>query len=272
MDELLVPSPTGAGKVKEGFERLFNLACERLTPDHATKVLAGMVRTLRSEINSAKYLEELKKPVSHPDISCDQMLLYFENEYPKLFGKFRNEPYLPKIIQKVAAILTKDIEACRELGVDPGKSVLLYGGVGVGKSSIMKTFQHILSTLQNPKYPTYRIKHAKEVALDFQEKGAVCMNRYTSLAKIGNIEGIGWLFEDMGTEAVAANYSNKDNVFETIIQLIDPKLEMRGKVHFTMNLKAQDVVKYYGERVESRLKAMCNPINFPPEAVNMRKI
>jgi DNA replication protein DnaC len=90
----------------------------------------------------------------------------------------------------------------------------------------------------------------KEIGLD-------AINRFRNVATV--------CFNDIGTEietGVSSNYGNKKNVLaEIILNHYERNEDKVFRYHFTTNLSASEVGKHYTQRVQSRLREMCNIIS-----------
>jgi len=80
-----------------------------------------------------------------------------------------------------------------------------------------------------------------------------------------------YCFDDLGTEDEVRHYGSVTNVLGQII-LMRYELFQSRKVmtHFTSNLTSDQIGNHYGERVRSRLREMCNWIEYSPESRDKR--
>lgn len=147
------------------------------------------------------------------------------------------------------------------------KGILLCGGVGCGKTQIMKLFAI-------NKKANYDVLNCMDMANRFVQMGNTkdsfdMMDRYsmihrTELKSLWNLEqeAVGICFDDMGTEAERQIYGNRTNV---IAELIQRRYGNRNGLpfhytHITTNLGAMELEKQYGPRVWDRIKEMFNII------------
>lgn len=153
---------------------------------------------------------------------------------------------------------------------DLNKGLLLVGGVGIGKTTIMQFFK------RNQK-ASYRVMSCREIESDFSAEGEKSV-QYCSYnipiainaSPFGHQE-IGFCFDDLGTEANAKHYGKEKNVMaEIILNRYDNNIPFPC-THITTNLTAAQIKEQYGTRVTDRMKEMFNIITFPKDAKSRRK-
>lgn len=153
---------------------------------------------------------------------------------------------------------------------DLEKGLLLVGGVGIGKTTLMTFFK------QNQKY-SYRMLSCREIESDFSSQGEKSV-QYCSynigIAVNSNPFGhqeIGFCFDDLGTEANAKHYGKEKNVMaEIILNRYDNQLPGYC-THITTNLTAEQIKEQYGTRVTDRMREMFNIITFDKNAKSRRR-
>ena len=154
------------------------------------------------------------------------------------------------------------------LGLDgefnPKKGLFLFGGVGAGKTSIMKIFRLWLNEIQaQTKYNIYSIR---QIEREYKIDGFKALDYYTYKTYINGYgikeyrpENI--CLDDIGTESIAIkNYGDQINVFTELIQdRYDLFIEKNIITHATTNIAPKKFKEIYSdERVESRLREMFN--------------
>jgi GTPase SAR1 family protein len=148
------------------------------------------------------------------------------------------------------------------------KGILLYGGVGVGKSTIMETFK------QNQVF-SYRVVSCRDIENDFANVGVETVGYFSKNHDMPNNAynqtEVGYCFDDFGTEnAVTKYFGNAKNIMaEIILNRYDKRLDPRA-THVTTNLTYNQIVELYGDRVIDRMKENFNFIEFPKEAKSRR--
>lgn len=153
---------------------------------------------------------------------------------------------------------------------DPKKGLLLVGGVGIGKTTLMNFFK------QNQHY-SYRMLSCREIESDFSSDGEKSVQYCSYNIKIAvnanpfGHQEIGFCFDDLGTEANAKHYGKEKNVMaEIILNRYDNQLPGYC-THITTNLTAEQIKQQYGTRVTDRMKEMFNIITFDKNAKSRRK-
>lgn len=153
---------------------------------------------------------------------------------------------------------------------DLKKGLLVVGGVGIGKSTLMTFFK------RNQK-ASYRVISCREIESDFASEGEksvrVCSYNLPVAMNsdpFGHQE-IGFCFDDLGTEANAKHYGQEKNVMaEIILNRYDNNIPFHC-THITTNLTADEIKAQYGTRVTDRIRQMFNIIKFPTDAKSRRK-
>lgn len=130
------------------------------------------------------------------------------------------------------------------------KGIMLLGGVGTGKTLLMRIFQRYLSL----KGKTFAYKHINQIANEYIEIGFSAFNRFD--AKDLWIDEVG-LFDKESVK----RYGNNVNVLEELIMHRYDRFVFAGvKTHVTSNLTPAQMQSEYDPRIWSRLKEMCNMI------------
>jgi hypothetical protein len=203
---------------------------------------------------------------------------YYQKAFAHLLQKGRETygdyfllyPQDTQIIGRLIAWFLKDKTAAKYKKIDLTKGILLSGPVGCGKTSLMNLMSHF-SQDQTPHF----IKSCRDVAFEFEKEGFDVIRRYSGItympgAKPKIIKTI--CFDDLGIEPLLTHYGKECNVMaEIILSRYENFTRHHRLTHFTTNLSAGEIEDFYGPRVRSRLREMCNLIAFPAETPDKRK-
>ena len=134
--------------------------------------------------------------------------------------------------------------------------IMLCGGCGNGKSTVLYAFQRLLNSLHIPKPDndgTYgiRIEDAKSIAY-------LCKSNHESYRYLFNVDMLG--IDDLGIEPVEV--MDYGNVCTPIIDLLTKRYEKQLFTFITTNLTPQQIRGHYGDRIADRLNEMVRKIIF----------
>lgn len=154
-------------------------------------------------------------------------------------------------------------------GYSLNKGLLVLGPVGCGKTTLLRAFA---GNSRN----AFCVVSCRKVVDEYSKTGAIALDTYSSLKPVYAHQyygqtGIGYGFDDLGTEEVKKHFGNEVNTMAEIILNRYDNLGLKGKTHITSNLTISDVEERYGSRVRSRLREMCNLISFNPSSADRRK-
>jgi hypothetical protein len=150
------------------------------------------------------------------------------------------------------------------------KGLLLSGGVGIGKSTLMKFFQR-------NQVASFKVIACQDVEAEFAINGDEAMDEYAENRKIAvnsdafGHQSIGYCFDDLGAEDASKHYGRVKNVMQTVIlKRYDLDLPY-WTTHITTNLSADQLMERYDNRAMDRMRAMFNIIDFPITEKSRRK-
>lgn len=154
-----------------------------------------------------------------------------------------------------------------ESELDRNKGILLMGGVGTGKTTIMKAF------FNNP-LSSFRVTSARRISYDFAESGFAIVKNYAGLDTtprntFGQTE-LGLCIDDLGTDEERKHYGDKVNALTEILLNRYDSIPHRF-THITTNLNADAIEKIYGSRIRSRMREMFNLVTFDTKAPDRRR-
>jgi len=237
-----------------------------LTEDEIQKILFEKRKEKAGKIRLAEYTKKLsEEPIIYLP-KKDEYLKGFEQKSGLLIDNY-NE----KIINNLCGYFSG--EESKEY--DLKKGILLFGGVGCGKTSLMTWFK---VNIINP----YLVISCRQVSYDYSEHGSESIKRYNGLIKSNSYERpnvqFGVCFDDLGTEDDKKHFGNQSNVMADILLnrydklKIGDKSYLQAKTHITTNLSRKEIIEKYGSRVESRLDEMFNIFMFDKTNPDRRKL
>ena len=134
--------------------------------------------------------------------------------------------------------------------------IMLCGGCGNGKSTMLKAFQKLLNDLRIPKPHndgTYGIQIVDAKYIVYQ-----CKNNYDAYRNLIKVDMLG--IDDLGTEP--SEVMDYGNVYTPVIDLLTKRYEEQLFTVITTNLTPQQIRGHYGDRIADRLNEMVKKIVF----------
>lgn len=205
------------------------------------------------------YLSSLTTERQYPQFRAEELMDFFKMQYQ-----------VDDANRAVVANLCFYFSGDKRFSGDLNKGLLLSGGVGVGKTSLMQFFA------RNQIF-SYRMVHCRDVEKNFAQDGYDAIDKYSNnlpVAINANPFGhqiIGFCFDDLGTEENSKHYGKEKNMMaEILLNRYDFKLPYHS-THITTNLTAAEIKEQYGTRVTDRLREMVNVITFDKNTQSRRK-
>jgi DNA replication protein DnaC len=196
---------------------------------------------------------EIKSHYSYTDI-----INWLQTKGVQLYGnhfKIIETDY--QVIYKLIAYFLKDEPRCHLYNIDLTKGILLAGPIGSGKTTLLNLMKHLTPTEHK-----FFVKPCRDVSFEFIQEGYQIIHKY-SISKLYHAEVRTICFDDLGIENNLKYYGNECNVMaEILLSRYDLFIAKQIKTHLTTNLSASEIETIYGNRVRSRLRAMCNLIAF----------
>ena len=138
--------------------------------------------------------------------------------------------------------------------LDESKGLLIYGGVGVGKTIITKAIQDVVNFYD---FEKYYYTTSDWITQDVNANGDTCLFAYRLKNRI---------VDDIGSEGVSNSYGNRRLVINNVIKDRYESFQTSGlKTIFTTNVDLNKLSEIYGDREVSRVTEMCNVIIYPSD-------
>lgn len=190
----------------------------------------------------------------------DKMLIYLDAKGKLLFGeKFKIYKEDRTILYKLCLYFIQDEKACKELGIDIDKGILLSGPVGCGKTSLIRLLKYLV-----PHRKPYEVVPTRNIVFGFNHIG------YKTIEDYGNTQF--FCFDDLGVEPMGRHYGKDCNVMgEILLSRHDLFMDKKIKTHATTNLNAAELEELYGIRVRSRMRQLFNLVAFDKGSRDKRK-
>lgn len=134
--------------------------------------------------------------------------------------------------------------------------MMLCGGCGNGKSTVLYAFQLLLNSLRIPKPDndgTYGIQ-----IVDAKYVAHLCKNNHEAYRKLISVDMLG--IDDLGTEP--SEVMDYGNIYTPVIDLLTKRYEEQLFTIITTNLTPQQIREHYGDRIADRLNEMVKKIVF----------
>ena len=205
-----------------------------------------------------EYTQKLNAVYTPPKYTAVQLL----QAYEKYFNVDLDNKY---VVDNICKYFAEDDAGMYDLN----KGLMIYGNVGVGKTTLMRLFT------RNQK-ASYKIVSCRDIENDFSTSGDKSVATFSVNLPIAQNTSpfsqteIGYCFDDLGTEVNGKFYGKDKNVMaEILLDRYDNKLPYHY-THVTTNLTAADIKEQYGTRVSDRLREMMNIVSFPTKAQSRR--
>lgn len=228
-----------------------------ISEEEAAEALRAAREQKHYLLKRLEYGQSLNKPRDIPSATAEQVFDVFKSQYEV-------DETNSGVVWNLCFYFTSD----ERFRGDLKKGLLLFGGVGIGKTTLMHFFK------RNPR-ATYKVVSCRDIESDFSSEGekSVCNCSFNIAIPENEFlqREIGFCFDDLGTEANAKFYGKEKNVMaEIILNRYDNRLPFNF-THVTTNLSHDEVKEQYGMRVYDRMKEMFNIITFDKNAKSRRK-
>lgn len=255
------------------YEFLKTINSEYLTAEQVSQIedyeLKFVPTEKQIELQSAYWDKILSKEPEKPfEFTTKQLWQAFKFKFQEISGKpFEKTKESISNLEPVMYYFAKDERffKCENLTKisNPSfdKGLLIVGGFGNGKTTIMRTFEALFKTVKNYSFKSYS---ANEVVVMFEK-----CHEDIDRVEFENImfKGVRY-FDDVKTERIASNYG-KVNIFKDIIET---RYDRGNKTYITCNyvennhgnleMALSEFGEKYGGRVFDRIYEMFNIIEF----------
>jgi len=267
----LTPEEAAAAIMKERMFRAERLHCDieniKLSEEKIQQIL-NLAR--EHKLSNQKTTEYWKK--------VDQQKIYQKPDAELLFNQFKSAASLlikrefeidvfnQELIKRLCLYFAADPRV-EEYGMSLQKGLMLAGGTGSGKTTIMKAFR------SNP-MQSFKLINCRTVGYNFSVNGFEEIRSYSKaetmpINQFGQSD-LGICFDDLGTDEERKHYGDKINALTEVLLNRYDTIPFT-KTHITTNLNADMIEAIYGSRIRSRLREMFNLINLGNNTPDRRK-
>lgn len=179
--------------------------------------------------------------------------------------KLRELDWNKEQLRQIAAYAANDNATMEALNINPNKGLLLMGPIGCGKTEALLIARNFIK-------PGFKYENMHDLMLKFNTKGDAGLAPY----RHGPIhpstqQPIDCFFDDLGIERTGSYYGNKAEIGIDLIYMRHLLYKRSGaKSHFTTNMNLEELTNNYKDVSRSRLREMCNLIQFPKDAPDLR--
>jgi len=152
-------------------------------------------------------------------------------------------------------------EFCKENGISLNKGILLVGGIGTGKTILMKAIKKYSGEILRAN--SFQSFQASEIIDNVNISGVKYLEEFGHLLNERKIANpITCYIDDICSKnEKIKNFGTEINVIEQLISLRYNIFSRYNKLtHFSTNIFPAEMDKYYDERIIDRLIEMCNVI------------
>jgi DNA replication protein DnaC len=245
-----------------------------LTQEEHDEALRQARETKHYHLKKIAYLEKLNAPKVFKSFTAEEIFDLLKSDGTDEIGNVISKGLIiDKDNEEVVRLLTYYFSGDERFeleGFDLKKGIILFGGVGVGKTTLMRRFV-------NNQVQSFKMIMCRAVEDMFSQEGDKTLVEYSHPQQIsvnGNPFGhqyLGICFDDLGTEPESKYYGKATNVMaEIILNRYDNDLP-RNMTHITTNLDTKQIFARYGSRVTDRMTEMFNLIGFGKDTPSRRK-
>ncbi|WP_299818046.1 hypothetical protein [uncultured Pontibacter sp.] len=169
------------------------------------------------------------------------------------------------IFEILAAYAANDVDAMHRLQINPKKGFLLMGPVGCGKTEAIMMLRKFIKPGLKCEF-MYDIK----TACSIKGEAAITPFRFGPIHSTSSKQ-IECLFDDLGVDVPINYFGRYIHIGQELIYGRHLNFKKTGvRSHFTTNLNVEELTEYYKEISGSRLREMCNVVQYPDDAPDLR--
>lgn len=249
-----------------------------LTQEEIDDLLLQGRREKHFRLERQKYHEVISKPKEYEVLTSEKLFTIALERLQQITGVFVFDNFTIELLTFLAQYFTNDAKFEKN-GYSLKKSIMLLGPLGCGKTSIMKVFainSHNGYIIKTCREITDLYAQTQKGNNSQEDTGFGAIQTYSNIISCYPEQNygqpfLGCCFDDLGIETTRKHFGNESNVISEIILNRYENAHLRNKTHFTGNLTTDQIGEFYGERVKSRLREMCNVITFSTDAQDRRK-
>ncbi|MBK9736834.1 MAG: ATPase [Saprospiraceae bacterium] len=186
--------------------------------------------------------------------------------YGQSFKLFQEDNH---VLLQFYAYFTGDQSLCKHYDINLNKGLFLSGKTGVGKTVHMKLVRQFLGYKDR-----FKMKPCQQLSLEYMDQGSPVLMQF-GRNYVDHIDhntiNTSYCFDDLGTEDEVKHYGTQTNAMAQVILMRYNLFQARQILtHFTSNLTADQIELHYGDRVRSRLREMCNWIEYTTDSKDKR--
>lgn len=190
------------------------------------------------QLKREEYNRKLNEDMSPPTFTWEQL----RDRYAE---KYTIDQENAQVVTDLCYYFSGDLQFSGDLN----RGLLLYGAVGVGKTSLMQVF------FRNHRQ-SFVVVSCRQVESAFAQEGNQGLMKYFDHSRA-------FCFDDLGTEPAVTKYYGTDKAAMTEVLLNRYDFRMPYNcTHITTNLSAEEIKQRYGTRVVDRMREMFNFIEF----------
>ena len=145
--------------------------------------------------------------------------------------------------------------------LDSKKGLLIWGEIGIGKSTLMKILAEYQRTLGNG----FKCVNCGFLSAQYASYGIEALNESTWNENYKGCTPIERGFDELGREPIPAKYYGSElNVMQHIFQI---RYDLKAKTHCTTNLSPETIGEKYGIHILDRAVEMFNFIELKGESL-----